>query len=75
LPSLLGLELIEAGAKAEVLNKEEAKRMREYDKRIMDIINVDEFAFGAFNRSGPAKTPKPRKKKAKTAPAEVETVD
>ncbi|MFT5131612.1 MAG: acyl-CoA dehydrogenase [Gammaproteobacteria bacterium] len=64
LPSLLGLELIEAGAKAGVLSEEEAKRMREYDQKIMNIIHVDEFPYDAFGRLTTTKATKPRKKKA-----------
>jgi acyl-CoA dehydrogenase len=84
LPALLGLELIEAGARAEVLSKDEAKRMREFDKKIMDIIHVDEFAFDAFSRAGkktstrqaPKKTAKTKTKtkaKPKTLPESLET--
>ncbi|MBI2995075.1 MAG: acyl-CoA dehydrogenase, partial [Gammaproteobacteria bacterium] len=43
IPSLLGRELIDAGEKAGVLDASEAKRMREYDARVMDVIHVDEF--------------------------------
>ena len=75
LPGLLGLELIEAGAKAGVLSKEEAKRMRVYDKKIMNIIHVDEFAFDAFSRSTSTKTTKKRKKKAASKPAAAEVID
>jgi acyl-CoA dehydrogenase len=48
--SLLGIHLVEAGAQAGVLNAEEAKRMREWDERVMDIIHVDEFDYGALAR-------------------------
>ena len=48
--SLLGIELIEAGAAAGVLSAEEAKRMREWDARVMDIIHVDEFEYGELAR-------------------------
>ena len=43
IPSLLGRELIDAGEKAGVLDAAEAKRMRDYDARVMDVIHVDEF--------------------------------
>ena len=66
LSPLLGLELIEAGAKAGVIGKDEAKRMRKYDKLIMSIINVDEFAFDAFSRKAEVKKPQPQRKKAKS---------
>jgi acyl-CoA dehydrogenase len=48
--SLLGIQLIEAGAKAGVLSAEEAKRMRDWDARVMDIIHVDEFEYGELAR-------------------------
>ena len=35
LPALLGRELIDAGEEAGVLSKEEAKRMRDYDRKII----------------------------------------
>jgi hypothetical protein len=47
---LLGIQLIEAGAAAGVLNADEAKRMRDWDARVMDIIHVDEFEYGALAR-------------------------
>lgn len=78
LPALLGLDLIKAGEKAAVLNKEEAKLMREYDSRIMNIIHVDEFAFDAFSRTASSKTQgprKPRKKKVTAKPPHVEAVE
>jgi acyl-CoA dehydrogenase len=76
LPSLLGLELIEAAAKAGVLDKDEAKRMRDYDKKIMDIIHVDEFAYDAFSRPAAVKkTSKPRKKKASKKAKVAEIID
>jgi acyl-CoA dehydrogenase len=68
LPALLGLELIEAGAKAEVLSKDEAKIMHEFNKKIMAIIHVDEFAFDAFSRKAKKSTRSTAKKKAKAKP-------
>jgi acyl-CoA dehydrogenase len=68
LPALLGIELIEAGAKAEVLTKDEAKSMRDFDKKIMDIIHVDEFDFDAFSREAKTSTRPAVKKKAKAKP-------
>jgi acyl-CoA dehydrogenase len=47
---LLGIQLIEAGTVAGVLNADEAKRMRDWDARVMDIIHVDEFEYGALAR-------------------------
>ena len=66
LPALLGLELIEAGASAGILDEDEAGTMREYDKLIMSIIYVDEFAYDAFSRETSVKKPAAKKKKAKT---------
>ena len=65
IPSLLGIELIEAGFKAGVLSEDEAKTMREFDERLMSIIHVDEFAFDAFNRkvSADSTEPPPASKK------------
>jgi acyl-CoA dehydrogenase len=75
LPPLLGIDLVEAGAKADILSKDEAKRMREYDKKIMDIIHVDEFAYDAFSRTGPTKASKPRKKKVAKKSKVLEAVE
>ena len=66
LPALLGLELIEAGASAGVLDEDEAETMRVYDRLIMSIIHVDEFAYDAFSRNTVEKKPQVTKKKAKT---------
>lgn len=57
--SLLGMELINAAEEASVINSEEAKQLREYDGKIMDIIHVDEFSYDAFKRkTQPKKTTK-----------------
>ena len=50
LPPLLGLELIEAAEAAGVINTDEAQTLMEYDRDIMDIINVDDFPGDAFIR-------------------------
>ena len=50
LPDLVGLELIEAGARQGILTGEEAARLREFDARLMEVINVDEFEYDAFSR-------------------------
>ncbi len=73
LPALLGLELIEAAAAAGVLNSEEAQSMREYDKLIMSIIHVDEFAFDAFTRTAAVKKTAAKKKKTGTKAKKVST--
>jgi acyl-CoA dehydrogenase len=76
LPSFLGLELIEAAAKAGVLDKAEAKLMRDYDEKIMNIIHVDEFDYDAFSRpSAIKKTSKPGKKKVSKKAKVTETID
>jgi acyl-CoA dehydrogenase len=49
-PDLLGLELINAGEAAGVLDRETAERLREFDAQIMDIIHIDDFEFDAFSR-------------------------
>ncbi len=73
--ALLGRELIDAGEAAEILSREEAKRMRDYDNKIMDIIHVDEFAYNAFARKTPAGTRRPRKKKTPVKTATVKAAD
>ena len=50
LPPLLGIELIEAAGKANVINSEEAQALKDYDEAIMDIINVDDFPYDSFGR-------------------------
>jgi acyl-CoA dehydrogenase len=50
LPDLMGMELIDAAERSGVLNSEETARLRDFDKNIMDIINVDDFAYDAFSR-------------------------
>lgn len=50
IPSLLGLELINAGEKAGAIDAAEANRLRDYDARIMDVIHVDEFAGAEIAR-------------------------
>jgi acyl-CoA dehydrogenase len=50
LPDIMGMELIDAAARAGVVNEDEAGRLRDFDRKIMDIINVDDFAYTAFAR-------------------------
>ena len=50
LPALRGAALIEAAAAAGVINAAEADMLRDYDRRVMDIIHVDEFEYGDLAR-------------------------
>lgn len=52
IPDLMGLDLIQAAEAAGVLDGQTAVRMRDYDAKIMELINVDDFAFDAFSRPG-----------------------
>ncbi|MEX2353777.1 MAG: acyl-CoA dehydrogenase, partial [Gammaproteobacteria bacterium] len=47
-PDLMGIELINAAESAGILDADEAGKLRTYDEMIMDIINVDDFAYDAF---------------------------
>ncbi len=49
MPDLMGLPLINAAASAGVLDNDAAERMRDFDAKIMDIINVDDFPYDAFS--------------------------
>ena len=51
-PDLMGIELIMAAEAAGVLDSQSAARMRDFDEKIIDLINVDDFAFDAFSRPG-----------------------
>ena len=51
LPDLMGIELINHAAEQNILSEEEADVLREYDKKIMEIINVDDFEFADFSRT------------------------
>ena len=76
IPSLLGIELINVGEEAGVISKDEAKQLREYDAKIMDIIHVDEFEYNAFNRSSSEKKViKKKVSKKKTAKKKTESVE
>ena len=82
IPDLSGIDLVTAAEQAGVVTTEEAARLRLYDEKMMDVINVDEFPYEAFSRTKPAprravkkrvtrkKTPaRQRKKKTSAAKA------
>jgi acyl-CoA dehydrogenase len=50
LPDVIGSELIEVAAANEIINSEEKERLQEFDRRIMEIINVDDFNYDDFSR-------------------------
>jgi acyl-CoA dehydrogenase len=50
LPDVIGMELIDIADEKNVITKEEAQQLREYDNKIMEIINVDDFGFDEFSR-------------------------
>jgi acyl-CoA dehydrogenase len=60
-----GSERLEAAQAAGVLDPEEVDSLREYETRIMDFINVDEFDYNAIARK-PKRTVT-RRRKTKTA--------
>lgn len=64
LEELLGVELISAGEDAGIITAEEAKQLREYDARMMEIIHVDEFPYDEFARE--SLPDKPVAKKTRT---------
>lgn len=43
IPKVRGLALIHAASKAGVISKVETKQLREFDKNLMSVINVDDF--------------------------------
>ncbi len=49
-PNLLSIALIDAAEQAEIVNKEEASRLREFDNKVMSVINVDDFEYTEFSR-------------------------
>ncbi len=51
IPDVMGLALIDAAAEQNILTDEEVDLLREYDRQIMEIINVDDFDFAAFSRA------------------------
>jgi acyl-CoA dehydrogenase len=52
LPDVIGLQLIDSADEKGVITGEEADKLRDFDNRIMDIINVDDFGFDDFSRTG-----------------------
>jgi acyl-CoA dehydrogenase len=48
----LGMDRLDAAEKASVLDSEQASQLREYYKRVLAIINVDEFDYSEFSRAG-----------------------
>ena len=51
LDRLTGAELARAAEQEGIIDKEEAKRYVEYDNKLMEVINVDEFPYDAFVRT------------------------
>ena len=49
-PELISIALIDAAEQAGVVNKEEASRLRQFDNKVMNIINVDDFGYAEFSR-------------------------
>jgi acyl-CoA dehydrogenase len=47
----LGLEQIEAAARAGVLAADETQRLRDFDRRVMEIIHVDDFSTADLARA------------------------
>ena len=43
IPKVRGLALIEAASKAGIISKLESKQLRDFDKNLMSVINVDDF--------------------------------
>jgi acyl-CoA dehydrogenase len=51
LPDVMGMALIDVANEKKVISTEEAEQLRDYDKRMMEIINVDDFEFAEFSRT------------------------
>ena len=64
LAKVRGATLINAALKAEVISKEEAKELYDFDGRLMQVINVDDFDESELIRVPYAEKPKRRLKKA-----------
>ncbi len=62
---MLGISLINAAAKAEIIDQEEATQLRDYDALVMEVINVDEFPFDGFAREAITAKKTTRKKTSK----------
>ncbi len=69
---LAGVAQIDAAEKAGVVSSEEADKLREYDKRVMAIINVDDFDFNDIGRK-PLKRKPTHSNKATKASAAAKT--
>ncbi|MFQ5661240.1 MAG: acyl-CoA dehydrogenase [Gammaproteobacteria bacterium] len=65
LEDLPGTKLIDVAEHAEVLNGDEAAQLRDYDKRVMEIIHVDEFPYHSFARQSLQKKTTVRRQKTK----------
>ncbi len=50
LSDVSGSELIEVAASHDIINNEEKERLQEFDRNIMEIINVDDFDYDDFSR-------------------------
>ncbi len=62
LPKIGGTALIEAATKAKVISKKEAKTLSEFEVRLMDIINVDDFDESELVRVAYTEAEEPLKK-------------
>lgn len=69
LADLAGVELISAAEQAAVVTAGEAKQLCVYHEKMMDVINVDEFPYGAFSRVKPAAARTVKKRAGKKKPA------
>lgn len=58
LEALHGAELAAAAEREEIVNEEEARSYIEFDARVMEVINVDEFPYDSFARTGAGGTRK-----------------
>ena len=50
---LSGIALIDAAEEAGVVTVAEALQLREYDEKMLNVIQVDEFPYSAFARIPP----------------------
>jgi len=60
-----GSELVNMAEQAGIVTAAEAARLKQYDERMMDVIHVDEFPYGAFSRAGPVAAGTVKKRVAK----------
>lgn len=56
LPKLVGSELIDEALSESIITKDEAKQLAEFDERLMDVINVDDFDESELIRMPYSKT-------------------